>query len=103
MLNRFVNRCIKFTETSVLLSRMNMEGYNGKSKGIANPSRVMDNVSQNKTNKQSSGFQNVPNILIRTNNDELYMTLAATLKNVLDASKVYKNYIRLFDAYFQRW
>ena len=58
--------------------------YNGKSKGIANPSRVMDN-------KPSSGFQIVPNILILTNNDELYMTLAATLKNVLDASKVYKN------------
>ena len=99
MLNRFVSRFNKFAEARVLLLQLNNKECNKRK-----PSHITNMASSAKPrpvvkNNWSNDFQNVPNVLIATNDGEQFLSLSGMLRNVLDPGKVYKSYLKLFNAY----
>ena len=88
MINRLINKATQFVKIPSSLVEFDSNIFNRRRSTVSKTMETALKLNSEVLSKEAKSFKNVPNILIVTNDNERYTSLARKLENVLDPSKV---------------
>ena len=88
MIKRFINKTTQFVKIPSSLVEFDSNIFNRRRSTVSKTMETALKLNSEVLSKEAKSFKNVPNILIVTNDNERYTSLARKLENVLDPSKV---------------